>query len=188
MPQDMLVVGMPIDRNLTSLTRIQWKTHFSLWSISAAPLWIGVDMTSLPSGALEILSNPGVVAVDQDPAGHAATCFSPGGCPHGNAVRYAERSQSSTAAQVFARNLAPVPHTGKKRMAAVLFNPSELGPVAGRVDFNTLGFENSVDVEYTDLWAMPAHAKYGLGKGHGKSYSTAAIGPLDCVMLLLEEV
>lgn len=183
----MLVVGMPIDRNLTSLTRIQWKTHFSLWSISAAPLWIGVDMTSLPSGALEILSNAGVVAVDQDPAGHAATCFSPAGCPHGNAVRYAERSHSSTAAQVFARNLTPASNGGKKRMAVLLFNPSELRPVAGRVDFNTLGF-GAVDVEYTDLWAPPAHTKYGLGKGHGKSYSTAAIGPLDCIMLLVEEI
>lgn len=64
---DMLVVGMD------GLSALEWRTHFSLWAMSAAPLWIGIDVPSMGAEARAILLNTDVIAVDQDPLGHAAT-------------------------------------------------------------------------------------------------------------------
>ena len=45
------------------------RTHISLWCILAAPLFAGNDLTRMSATALRILTNPEVIAVDQDPAG-----------------------------------------------------------------------------------------------------------------------
>jgi hypothetical protein len=47
----------------------EYITHFSLWSISKAPLIIGCDVTKITAAALSILTNPEVIAVNQDPLG-----------------------------------------------------------------------------------------------------------------------
>jgi len=43
--------------------------HFSLWSISKAPLLIGCDVTKMSAATLSTLTNPEVIAVNQDPLG-----------------------------------------------------------------------------------------------------------------------
>eukprot|EP01083_Nonionella_stella_P307236 1079124_1 len=63
---DMLIVGMD------PLSETEWITHFSLWAVSAAPLWIGIDLTRVTDNVLMILNNTEVVAVDQDVLGNAA--------------------------------------------------------------------------------------------------------------------
>jgi hypothetical protein len=60
---DMMVVGMP------GLTDAQNRVHMSLWAISAAPLLAGADLTTLSDAALATLTNPEVIAVDQDSLG-----------------------------------------------------------------------------------------------------------------------
>eukprot|EP01065_Artemidia_motanka_P034929 TRINITY_DN42911_c0_g1_i1.p1 TRINITY_DN42911_c0_g1~~TRINITY_DN42911_c0_g1_i1.p1 ORF type:complete len:496 (+),score=137.97 TRINITY_DN42911_c0_g1_i1:63-1490(+) len=60
---DMLVVGM------SGLTEEEWRSHFSLWAMAAAPLWAGVDLDTIPPAALQILLNREVIAVDQDARG-----------------------------------------------------------------------------------------------------------------------
>jgi alpha-galactosidase len=45
------------------------RTHISLWCILAAPLFAGNDLIRMSAAALQILTNPEVIAVDQDPAG-----------------------------------------------------------------------------------------------------------------------
>jgi len=72
---DMLVVGwVGWGRNLhpTRLTPDEQYTHMSLWSLLAAPLLIGCDLTRLDAFTLNLLTNDEVLAVDQDPLGHAA--------------------------------------------------------------------------------------------------------------------
>ena len=54
-----VVVGM------NGLTVDEWKTHFSLWAISAAPLWAGIDLTKANQSAIDIFLNKEVIAVDQ---------------------------------------------------------------------------------------------------------------------------
>ena len=60
---DMMVVGMP------GLTDAQNRVHMSLWAISGAPLLLGADLTTLSDAALATVTNPEVLAVDQDPLG-----------------------------------------------------------------------------------------------------------------------
>ena len=60
---DMLEVG----NGGMSLT--EYKTHFSLWAISKAPLIIGCDITKMSQDIKDILTNPEVIAINQDPLG-----------------------------------------------------------------------------------------------------------------------
>ncbi len=46
------------------------KTHMSLWCLLSAPLIAGNDLTEMTPQTLAILTNPDVIAVDQDPAGN----------------------------------------------------------------------------------------------------------------------
>jgi alpha-galactosidase len=73
---DMLVVGHlgwgpnPRPARLTPNEQI---THITLWSLLAAPLMIGCDLTKIDPFTRALLTNHDVVEVDQDPAGKAAT-------------------------------------------------------------------------------------------------------------------
>ncbi|MFK2892393.1 glycoside hydrolase family 27 protein [Dyella flagellata] len=51
------------------MTDTEYRSHFSLWSIMAAPLLIGADLRTIKPEALKILLNKEVIAVDQDPLG-----------------------------------------------------------------------------------------------------------------------
>ncbi len=72
---DMLVVGKlgwGPELHATGLTRNEQITHITLWSMIAAPLLIGCDLTQLDDFTLALLTNDDVLAVDQDPLGIAA--------------------------------------------------------------------------------------------------------------------
>lgn len=60
---DMMVLGMP------GLTDEQNRLHMGLWAISGAPLIVGADLTKLSPTTLATLTNPAVLAIDQDAAG-----------------------------------------------------------------------------------------------------------------------
>ncbi|MBS1706153.1 MAG: NPCBM/NEW2 domain-containing protein [Armatimonadetes bacterium] len=72
---DMLVLGkVGWSRNLRS-TRLKPNeqiTHMTLWSMLAAPLLIGCDLTQLDPFTKALLCNREVIAIDQDPLGKAA--------------------------------------------------------------------------------------------------------------------
>jgi alpha-galactosidase len=60
---DMLEVGNG------GMTPGEYRAHFSLWALMAAPLMAGNDLRSMPRETLDILANKEVIAVDQDPLG-----------------------------------------------------------------------------------------------------------------------
>ena len=60
---DMLEVGNG------GMTYDEYRTHFSLWAISKAPLLVGCDVTKMTEETKSILMNPEVIAVNQDPLG-----------------------------------------------------------------------------------------------------------------------
>ena len=60
---DMLEVGNG------GMTIEEYKTHFGLWAISKAPLLIGCDITNMNNETKEILTNPEVIAINQDSLG-----------------------------------------------------------------------------------------------------------------------
>ncbi|MBD1424163.1 glycoside hydrolase family 27 protein [Sphingobacterium arenae] len=73
---DMLVVGyVGWSKNLrpTYLSPNEQYTHISLWSLLAAPLLIGCDLTRLDDFTYGLLSNAEVIAVNQDILGKQAS-------------------------------------------------------------------------------------------------------------------
>jgi len=72
---DMLVVGLvgwgPALHN-TRLTADEQYTHITLWSLLAAPMLIGCDLSQLDAFTLNLLSNDEVLEVNQDPLGKQA--------------------------------------------------------------------------------------------------------------------
>ncbi|MFF7972554.1 NPCBM/NEW2 domain-containing protein [Streptomyces sp. NPDC007905] len=70
---DMLEVGNG------GMTDTEYRSHFSLWSVMAAPLLIGTDLRKASRATFDILDNKEVVAVDQDPLGKQGTVVSSAG-------------------------------------------------------------------------------------------------------------
>lgn len=60
---DMLEVGRG------GMTATEDQAHFTLWCVMGAPLLAGNDLTSMSAQAFATLTNPEVIAVDQDAAG-----------------------------------------------------------------------------------------------------------------------
>jgi alpha-galactosidase len=50
----------------------EYVAHFSMWAINSSPLLMGTNVISLSPANLAILSNPAVIALNQDPSSTAA--------------------------------------------------------------------------------------------------------------------
>jgi alpha-galactosidase len=64
---DMLEVGNG------HMTDDEYRTHMSLWALTAAPLLAGNDIRSMSEATRSILLNKEVIAIDQDPLGKQAS-------------------------------------------------------------------------------------------------------------------
>lgn len=51
------------------ISPVKAQTQLTMWAVVAAPLVIGADVRALSSETVAMLSNPDVIAVDQDPLG-----------------------------------------------------------------------------------------------------------------------
>ncbi|MFA6661718.1 MAG: glycoside hydrolase family 27 protein [Bacilli bacterium] len=65
---DMLEVGNG------GMTTEEYKTHFSMWCMLAAPLMAGNDLENMSKETQGILTNANLIAVDQDTLGKQAIC------------------------------------------------------------------------------------------------------------------
>jgi len=63
---DIMVIG------LGGLDHEESRTHISLWALQSAPLLLGNDVRALDPEDAELLLNPEVIAIDQDPLGAPA--------------------------------------------------------------------------------------------------------------------
>lgn len=63
---DMLEVGNG------GMTTEEYRVHMSLWALLSAPLLAGNDLQNMSKDTLALLTNPDVIAVDQDKAAHPA--------------------------------------------------------------------------------------------------------------------
>lgn len=66
---DMLEVGNG------GMTNEEYKTHFSLWCMMAAPLMAGNDLANMTPEIKAILTNQEMIAIDQDTMGRQGTCY-----------------------------------------------------------------------------------------------------------------
>jgi alpha-galactosidase len=66
---DMLEIGNG------NMTTEEYKTHFSLWCMLAAPLLAGNDLQNMTPETKSILLNKEIIALDQDTLGKQAICY-----------------------------------------------------------------------------------------------------------------
>ncbi|SMD23301.1 NPCBM/NEW2 domain-containing protein [Kibdelosporangium aridum] len=67
---DMLEVGNG------GMTETEYRSHFSLWAMMAAPLLIGADLRKISPANMDILRNKEIIALDQDRLGVQARVMS----------------------------------------------------------------------------------------------------------------
>lgn len=78
---DMLVVGMRGSGHVGrgGMTDAEYRSHFALWCLLAAPLMIGCDVRAMDDVTRDLLTQPGLIAINQDPLGRQGTrVHSPG--------------------------------------------------------------------------------------------------------------
>ena len=130
---DMLEVGNG------GMTDTEYRSHFSLWAILAAPLIAGNDLRNMTPAIHDILTNREVIAVNQDPLGREGTRVSKNGD-----------------LEVWAR-----PLQGGNR-AVILFNRGAAEQNI-TVSWEDLGYPDRLNAAVRDLWE-----KKDLGKFTGK--------------------
>lgn len=119
---DMLEVGNG------KMTLEEYKSHFSLWAVLAAPLMAGNDIATMTPEIKAILTNKDVIAIDQDPLGVQASRVA----KHGDY-------------EVWAR---PLKGGGR---AVVLLNRSKAShPIT--VTWEDLHLPSSLGLKVRDLW------------------------------------
>jgi alpha-galactosidase len=114
---DMLVVGVVgwtyETPHASKLTQNEQLTHIGLWSILAAPMILGNDMTKLDEFTIALMTNEEVLAVDQDALGSQGKRITPPSPPE------SPNASASAPQQVWARRLLD------GTMAVGLFNLAE---------------------------------------------------------------
>jgi alpha-galactosidase len=111
---DMLEIGNG------GLTPDEGRTQLSLWSLLAAPLLAGNDLSKMDSDSLAILNNREVLSIDQDPAG-----------------RQGNRVWTEGSLEIWARDLTD------GSIGVGLFNRNQ-GPVDIPLDLKLLGLKKAV--------------------------------------------
>ena len=129
---DMLFVGSGDfdERHMTEA-----RSHFALWAIENAPLFIGYDLRKASPALLDLIGNARIIAVNQDRAGNQATL-----------------AFDTDEVQIFVKTLA----NGDKAVA--VFNRGS-GAADVVLTADHLTYRDTADVELTDLWTG-AHSKF----------------------------
>jgi alpha-galactosidase len=126
---DMLEVGNG------GMTLDEYRAHFSMWAMLAAPLMAGNDLRTMAPEIRDILTNRDVIAIDQDPLG-----------------RQGRKVRDDGDVEVWARELAD----GSRAVA--LFNRgAALARIA--VAWPEIGYPAGVQATVRDLWAHRAVGK-----------------------------
>jgi alpha-galactosidase len=120
---DMLEVGNG------GMTATEYRSHFSMWALMAAPLISGNDLRSMTAETHDILTNKEVIAVDQDPLGIQG-----------------HRVKKDGDSEIWAKQM----QDGSR--AVVLLNRSSSAATI-HVKWTDIGYPGSVAASVRDLWA-----------------------------------
>jgi hypothetical protein len=127
------------------MTDTEYVTHFSHWAISKAPLIIGSDVRNMSAATLSTLTNPEVIAVNQDPLGIqgkkvafatsrspnassgviGANCLSSSIDPRRYQWKY--NSQDGSIRSLFNGRCLSIDHCSTKRVVYVLLDDCHIG-------------------------------------------------------------
>ena len=147
---DMMVIGMP------GLTDAQNRVHMSLWAISGAPLLLGADLTTLSDATLAIVTNPEVLAVDQDSLGLQSVKVA----SYGDGLEVWSKALSTTG----------------ERAVLLLNRTGDAASISAH--WTDLGLEDAYPATVRDLWTRK-------DLGSFNSNYTATVQPDNAVMVLV---
>ena len=133
---DMLVVGLGNTGNVAGggCNSAEYQTQMSLWCILAAPLMIGCDIRNMTDDTKRILTNPEVIAIDQDKLG-----------------KQGHRVARTASTDVWKKNLA-----GGSLAVALLNRDDHEMTITG--NWKDLKLKDGANYAVRDLWA---HADLG---------------------------
>ncbi|MBQ9309843.1 MAG: alpha-galactosidase [Bacteroidales bacterium] len=152
---DMLVVGYSKKPCAISWTKYdelcleEESAHFGMWCIMSSPLALGFDLAAMPEETFELITNPELIAINQDPLGLQA---------------YVIQHEGESYALV-----KDVIKLGGKQRALALYNPSD-EPVDFDLPIEKLELEGKVrlrdlilredlpDAEASIRMSVPAHS------------------------------
>ena len=120
---DMLEVGNG------GMSEAEYRSHFSLWAMLAAPLMAGNDLRDMSDETRAILTAPEVIAIDQDPRG-----------------KQGRRLGRDSDGEVWIRELEE-----PDARAVLLFARGD-APARLRIDWTDLGWPADATVAVRDLW------------------------------------
>jgi len=120
---DMLEVGNG------GMTTEEYRAHFSMWAMLAAPLMAGNDVRGMTPEIRDILTNREVIAVDQDPMG-----------------RQGRKVRDDGDVEVWAKELAD-----GSRAVALLNRDTTAAAVT--VSWPEIGYTTGIEAVVRDLWA-----------------------------------
>jgi len=119
-----------------TMTFIDSRTEFSFWCLWSAPLLVATDIRNLTDPKRSILTNPEVIAVDQDPLALAGDRLS---------------FDNATKGQVWAK---PLSSPSGKAYCVILYNPTDGGGVPVSVEWKLLFAAPAGSTALVrDLWA-----------------------------------
>lgn len=120
---DMLEVGNG------GMTDDEYRAHFAMWAMLAAPLIAGNDARDMDAKTRGILLAPEIIAIDQDPLG-----------------RQARRVWKDGTREIWARDLAD-----GSRAVALLNRGTAPAEIA--IDWASIGYPASLAATIRDVWA-----------------------------------
>jgi hypothetical protein len=106
------------------------RAHFGLWASMAAPLIAGTDVVNIAKENLDILTNPEVIAIDQDPLGVQAKVQATDGSTRWTLVKPLANGDT-----------------------AVTFFNAGAAPLTMSVGLGELGLDATQTYSVRDLWA-----------------------------------
>eukprot|EP01125_Pyxidicula_operculata_P021447 TRINITY_DN8256_c0_g1_i1.p1 TRINITY_DN8256_c0_g1~~TRINITY_DN8256_c0_g1_i1.p1 ORF type:complete len:406 (-),score=65.20 TRINITY_DN8256_c0_g1_i1:56-1246(-) len=135
---DMLLGSTP--GSAASLTPVQSRTMFSMWSVMAAPLLIGSHIQQLSSWDLQTYTNTEVIAIDQDPLGLQGVRIAGGNLIQGS---------NTTTFNVWAKKLS-----SSAGFAVIFLNndSQNANVVCDETCFKNMGFVNGDTIAVRDVW------------------------------------
>jgi alpha-galactosidase len=137
------------------LNDTEGRAHFSMWAIMAAPLITGNDLTTMSAATKATLTNPEVIAVDQDPLGKQGRVVATPG----------------SGLEVWSKEMA-----GTNVRAVALFNRNDSGTASITVRWSEIGIPAGA-ATVRDLWRQ-----MDLGSFDG-SYTATGVAGRSVVML-----
>ncbi len=146
------------------MTDAEYVSHFSLWAISKAPLLIGCDVSKMSAATLATLTNPEVIAINQDPLG-----------VQGKKVAFQASGLPNTTTDVIVANCSSVASTIDPKRFQWTYNATD-GSIRSRLNGLCVSIQNCNTTEAANVIIAECHINDPQAQCQGKNqqwtYST----------------